>query len=101
MRMMMTVKFPIEPFNSLVRSGTIGDLMQTILADIKPESAHFVEECGKRCAVMIVNVADPSQMPFYAEPFFLNFNAECKFRIAMTPDDLNKAGLEKLGKKWK
>ena len=39
-------------------------------------------------------------MPKFAEPFFLNFNAKCQLRIVMSPDDLKKAGLEALGKKW-
>jgi hypothetical protein len=34
------------------------------------------------------------------EPFFLNFNADCEFSVAMSPEDLGKAGLEDLGKKW-
>ena len=35
-----------------------------------------------------------------AEPFFLNFNADCRFRIVMTPEDLGKAGLDALADKW-
>ncbi len=31
---------------------------------------------------------------------FLAFNAGVEFHIAMTPDDLQKASLEELGKKW-
>jgi len=34
-----------------------------------------------------------------SSPFFLNFNADCEFRIAMSPEDLGKAGLDELGKK--
>jgi len=34
----------------------------------------------------------------FAEPFFLNFNADREFRVAMTPADLAAAGLEELGK---
>ena len=49
---------------------------------------------------MIVNLDDPSQVPKYAEPWFLVFNARCEFHIVMTPADLAKAGLEGLGKKW-
>ena len=44
--------------------------------------------------------ATPSDVPAFAEPFFLNFQANCKFRILMSPEDLQKAGLEELGKKW-
>ena len=101
MRMMLTAQFPNEPFNSLVRSGEAGHIIQDILAELKPEATYFVEEGGQRCAVLIVDVADQSRIPFYAEPFFLKFNASCRFRIAMVPADLGKAGLDGLGKKWK
>ncbi len=50
--------------------------------------------------MLVVDVAEPSRVPFFAEPFFLNFNADCKFRIVLSPEDLSKAGLDKLGKKW-
>jgi hypothetical protein len=30
----------------------------------------------------------------------LSFEAEVELRVVMTPDDLKKAGLEELGKKW-
>jgi hypothetical protein len=36
-----------------------------------------------------------------AEPFFLKFNASCRFRIAMVAEDLAKAGLDALGQRWK
>jgi hypothetical protein len=36
----------------------------------------------------------------YAEPFFLQFNADVVFHPAMTPEDLKRGGLEALGKKW-
>jgi hypothetical protein len=31
---------------------------------------------------------------------FLSFNAEVKFRIAMTPEDIAHVDLDALGKKW-
>ena len=101
MRMMLTAALPNEPFNSLVRSGEAGTIMKHILAELKPEAAYFVEEGGTRCAILVIDVADQSRIPFFAESFFLKFNANCRFRIAMTAEDLGKAGLEVLGKKWK
>ncbi|MDY7564811.1 hypothetical protein RGU44_06950 [Pseudomonas sp. 5C2] len=53
-----------------------------------------------RGGIFLVNVKDPSDVPGFAEPFFLNFQADCKFRIAMSPQDLQKSGLEALGKTW-
>ena len=46
-------------------------------------------------------LAKASQVPSFAEPWFLKFNADCEFRIVMSPNDLKDAGLEALGKKWK
>ena len=47
-----------------------------------------------------MDVADPSKIPMLAEPWFLTFNADVKFRIAMTVEDLKNSGLDSLGKKW-
>ncbi|HLY20577.1 MAG TPA: hypothetical protein VKR61_25290 [Bryobacteraceae bacterium] len=74
--------------------------MQKILEAIKPEAAYFSEHNGRRGGTLVVNVNSPSDVPALAEPWFLTFNAEVQFRIAMTPEDLARAGLEALGKKW-
>jgi hypothetical protein len=100
MRMMMLMQFPIEPFNTLVRNGTMGTAMKKILDDIKPEAAYFSEREGKRGGVLIVDVQSASDVPRLAEPWFLGFNAEVEFRVCMLPGDLAHANLEALGKKW-
>lgn len=100
MRILMQVKFPIEPFNSYVRDGSLGAKMQKIMADIKPEAAYFTELEGHRGGIIVVNMDNASQVPALAEPWFLTFNARVEFRVAMTPEDLGRAGLEALGKKW-
>jgi hypothetical protein len=100
MKMLINVILPIEPFNSMVRNGTAGDTIGRIIDDIKPESIYFTEQEGSRSAVMIVEIPDASGVPAVAEPWFLNFEAHCEFRIAMTPDDLARANLNKLAEKW-
>jgi hypothetical protein len=74
--------------------------MGRILDDIKPEAVYFTEQDGKRAGILIVDVKEPSRVPSIAEPFFLHFNADCHFQIVMSSEDLKKAGLEELGKKW-
>ncbi len=74
--------------------------MQAIFEDMKPEAVYFTEKDGKRCAVLIVEMADGSDVPRLAEPWFLTFNSEVHFSIVMSPEDLARAGLEELGKKW-
>ncbi len=100
MRMMLNVTFPNEPFNTAVCEGTVGPMIKRILEETKPEAVYFTEIDGLRGAVLIVNVDSASQIPSLSEPWFLNFDADCKFRIVMTPEDLMKSGLDELGKKW-
>ena len=100
MKMLLTVEMPHEPFNTLVKEGKAGQVIGRILEEIKPESIYFTEQDGTRGCVAVVEVEAASDIPKFAEPFFLNFNADCKFRVAMSPEDLRKAGLEELGKKW-
>ncbi|MGH6626157.1 MAG: panthothenate synthetase [Burkholderiaceae bacterium] len=100
MKMLLTVEIPHEPFYSLVRGGKAGEIIGRILEAIKPEAVYFTEQDGTRCGIFLIDVQNPSDVPSFAEPFFLNFQANCKFRIVMSPEDLQKAGLEALGKKW-
>ena len=98
--MLVNVIFPIEPFNSMVRNGSAGEIIGRVIDDVKPESIYFSEQEGSRGAVMIVEVPDASAIPAIAKPWFLNFEAHCEIRIAMTPDDLKQANLSKLAEKW-
>ena len=100
MRILQIVSFPHEEFNAAVRDGSAGAKLNRILESIKPESVYFTEQKGKRGAVLIVDMPDPSKIPTLAEPWFLTFNADVHFQVAMTPTDLKNAGLDELGKKW-
>jgi len=100
MRILMEVTLPHEPFNTLVRDGIAGKKISEIIEVLKPEAAYFAERNGKRSAVIVVDLPDASKIPSLAEPWFLTFNADVNFRVAMTVDDLSNAGLESLGKKW-
>ena len=100
MRMLMNIIFPLEPFNSAVRDGTVGSKMNAILEHIKPEAVYFTDLNGQRSGVLVVDVKEASDLPALAEPWFLTFEADVEFRIAMTPEDLARADLDKLGKTW-
>ena len=100
MRILMNVKIPHQQFNAAVKDGTVGSKLNRILDAIKPEAVYFTEQHGQRGAVLIVDLPDASKIPALAEPWFLTFAADVEFRVAMSPDDLKRAGLEELGKKW-
>ncbi|MGH8644802.1 MAG: panthothenate synthetase [Gammaproteobacteria bacterium] len=100
MRILLNVRIPHQPFNAAVKDGTAGSKLSRILEAVKPEAAYFTEQNGQRGAVLIVDLSDPSKIPALAEPWFLTFQADVEFRIVMSPDDLKRAALDDLGKKW-
>lgn len=100
MRILIHVKLPNEEFNAYVKDGSVGKRIKRILDEAKPEAVYFTEYAGQRGAVVVADVAAPSDVPRLAEPWFLTFNARVEFHVAMTPEDLGKAGLEDLGKQW-
>jgi hypothetical protein len=100
MRMLMIAKNAPAKFNAGVRDGSSGKKLMKILEELKPEAAYFTEFEGKRSTVLVIDLKDASEIPKYAEPFFLSFESEVEFHPVMTPEDLGKAGLDELGKKW-
>jgi len=100
MRMLLHAKIPHEKFNAAVRDGSAGKKIKRILEETRPEAVYFTEYEGRRGAIMIVDVADPSKIPSFAEPWFLLFNADVELHAVMTPEEIGRAGLDELGKKW-
>jgi hypothetical protein len=100
MRMLMAVRIPHEDFSERVRDGSIGEKLQKIIEAAKPEVCYFTELDGQRAVLMAINIENQSEVPAFAEPWFLTFNADVEFRVAMTPADLEKAGLDDLARAW-
>ena len=100
MRFVMQAHMPVEPFNTLVANGSAGETLRQILEELAPEAVYFTEQDGCRSAILIIDIDDVAEIPKYAEPFFLSFEAHVEFRVAMTPEDLGRAGLEALGARW-
>lgn len=46
-----------------------------------------------------MDVRDASELPALCEPWFLTFNATGEVELAMTPQDLQRGGLEKYATK--
>jgi len=98
--MLVQVKIPHQEFNTAVRDGSVGAKIKRILEKAKPEAVYFTEYNGRRGAIMVIDLPDASKIPSIAEPWFLGFNADVEFHVAMTPEDLGRAGLDELGKTW-
>ena len=85
-------KLPTPEGNKAIKSGDIPKKLQQILDELKPEAAYFAEDNGERTGYIVVDMAEPADLPRLAEPFFLAFNARVTAQPAMTLDDLAKAG---------
>jgi hypothetical protein len=102
MRFLVKAVTPVESGNALIKKGKIGETIQGILGELKPEAVYFTAEGGKRTIYLVVDLPDASHLPRIAEPFFLTFNATVEFHPTMTPEDLVKAGpdIERAAKKY-
>lgn len=91
MRFLMKVSFPVESGNAAARKDGFKSI-QTILQKQQPEAVYFLAENGRRTGLIVLNLEDASQIPEYAEPWFLAFNADIHLSPVMVPSDLQKAG---------
>ena len=102
MRIFLKVEIPVEAGNTLAKKGKLGETIQSILKEQKPEAAYFTEMNGNRTGLIFLDLADPSEIPAIAEPWFLALNAKIEFHPVMIPADLAKAGpaIDKAAKKY-
>jgi hypothetical protein len=102
MRFIVTAKMPVEAGNQLIATAQMGPKVQQMMADLNPEAAYFSLKDGCRCAYIVINVNDASELPAKLEPFFLATKAEVTCDVAMTPEDLGKgmANMEEVVKKY-
>jgi hypothetical protein len=98
----MKVSMPVAEGNAAVLAGTLGSTIESILGDLKPEAVYFAEENGARTAFIFLDLADSSQIPAIAEPWFLAFNAKVQLHPAMNLEDLKKGapGMASAAKKY-
>ena len=92
MRFLVKVSMPVESGNAAAKEGKLGETIQSILADLKPEAVYFAADNGQRTAFIFLEMKDASQIPAIAEPWFLAFNASIEIQPVMVPKDLAKAG---------
>ena len=97
MRTMLKIHFPVDQSNKAVKDGSLPQLMGKMLEQLKPEAAYFLPDKGRRSAIFVFDLKDPSQIPMVAEPFFEALHAEVEMTPVMNAEDL-KSGLGKLMK---
>jgi hypothetical protein len=96
MRMMMRVSMPVEAGNRGAKDGTIERLIGSTMDRLRPEAAYFYPENGRRTALMVFDLKNPSDIPAIVEPFFSELNAAVDLIPVMNAEDLKK-GLSSIG----
>lgn len=96
MRVMARIQFPVESGNKGIKNGTLPKLIEGFAERWKPEATYFTAFDGKRTAFLVFDLPDSSQIPPFAEPFFMELNAEIDIVPVMNGDDLQK-GLSGMG----
>lgn len=92
MRFLIKINIPVEAGNAAARAGKLGETIQAILEDLKPEAVYFTDDNGQRSGFIFFEMQDASQIPSVAEPWMLALNASVELRPVMIPEDLAKAG---------
>jgi hypothetical protein len=102
MRVLLKAQISLEAGNAAIKDGSIGEKIESIIADAKPEAVYFLAEDGKRTTLMFLDIQDASQIPQLVEPWFLAFNASVEITPAFTPEEMPKvmSGIEEVVKKY-
>jgi len=67
-----------------------GKIMQGAAERWKPEAMYFAAPDGPRTALMVFDMADPSDLVPFCEPFFQELDADVGIIPVMAPDDLQR-----------
>jgi hypothetical protein len=89
-RFMLTFRIPPEEGNAAAKDGRLGDILQSIMEDLKPEAAYFADIEGARGGYLVVNMEEAYQLPTIAEPLLLGLGATVQIHPAFTPDDMSR-----------
>jgi hypothetical protein len=91
MRTMLKWTVPVEKGNAMIDDGSMGTVVEAVLAKTKPEAAYFLAQNGKRGGVIFFDLKEPADIPRIAEILFRGSNADVEFVPVMNADDLKKA----------
>ncbi len=99
MRMMLKVTIPVEAGNKAIKDGTLPRIIKNTIDRLKPESAYFLPEDGKRTGIFFFDMQNVSQIPAIVEPLFMGMNASLTMLPVMNAEDLQK-GLAEAAKNF-
>jgi len=85
---MLEVRMPVVRGNQARNDGSLPQTLEAFMRQYKPEAAYFCPHEGKRTAIFVFDLPDPSHIATVAEIFFDAVEAEVSFTPVMTAEDL-------------
>jgi hypothetical protein len=80
MRLMMTLQIPTDAGNAAIKDGSLPQIVGRALEALKAEAAYFTSTDGMRTGLIFFEMADSSDIPPAAEPFFQGSAPRSRFR---------------------
>jgi hypothetical protein len=94
MRTLMRARIPTAAGNEAIRNGSLPEIVGKALTALNAEAAYFTAQDGMRTALIFFDMADSSEIPSAAEPFFMALDAQISFEPVMNVDEM-RAGVGK------
>lgn len=91
MRMMLRWTVPVEKGNAMIDDGSMGTVIEQVIAKTQPEAAYFLADGGERGGMIFFDMKEPADIPRIAELLFRGADAAVEFVPVMNGDDLKKA----------
>ncbi|WP_327682865.1 hypothetical protein [Kitasatospora sp. NBC_00458] len=95
MRALLEIELDTATANEVIRDGAAAERLGRIIADLKPQAVYAFARNGRRCQIVVVDIADEASLPSLCEPFWLEFNASVDVHVCMDADELRE-GLSRL-----
>ncbi|MFT5434672.1 MAG: hypothetical protein ACI9OJ_005386 [Myxococcota bacterium] len=90
MRMMLRWTVPVDKGNAMIKDGSMGTVIESLMERLQPEAAYFFPEGGERAGMIIFDMKDSSEIPGITEILFQGSDAAIEFVPVMNAEDLNK-----------
>lgn len=93
MRMMMTIKIPVEHGNRAIQDGSMKAAFDTLMEKLQPEATYFMMLDGMRAAIFVYRLKDGEEYRLLGihEPLFAAVGALIEVQPVLTWDDMQKA----------
>ncbi|WP_328911140.1 hypothetical protein OG230_17370 [Streptomyces sp. NBC_00234] len=90
MRVMLRAHLDTQVSNAAVKDGTLQQVMQKMVEELKPEAAYFGPSEGGRSCTFVFDMQDSSRLPTIAEPLLDHLGARIEIQPVMNGEDLKK-----------